>query len=150
MTDSSLIIIDAIIARIVEGGLFILIMSVFLVTSWCLFFKKMGNKRYEALIPYHSFYILITNSWKPGRWVFSTILLAILPFIELIFGETLSLIVWAILGILLLFIWISVNLGLAKKFGKGTWFGVGLILLPFIFYPILAWGKAKYKKTTRK
>jgi hypothetical protein len=35
-------------------------------------------------------------------------------------------------------------LGIAKRFGKWTWFGVGLILLPFIFYPILARGKAQY------
>jgi hypothetical protein len=33
---------------------------------------------------------------------------------------------------------------LAKVFGKGTGFGFGLLLLPFIFYPILAFGKSEY------
>jgi hypothetical protein len=53
---------------------------------------------------------------------------------------------WIVGGILSLVVWILVSLGLAKKFGKWTGFGIGLILLPFIFYPILAWGNAKYKK----
>jgi hypothetical protein len=33
---------------------------------------------------------------------------------------------------------------LAKNFGKGTGFGVGLVLLSFIFFPILAFGSARY------
>ena len=40
---------------------------------------------------------------------------------------------------------ILVNLALAEKFGKGAGFAVGLIFLPFIFYPILAFGNATYK-----
>ena len=33
---------------------------------------------------------------------------------------------------------------LSKAFGKDTGFTVGLILLPFIFYPILGYGSAEY------
>lgn len=33
---------------------------------------------------------------------------------------------------------------LAKVFGKGTGFGVGLMLLPIIFIPMLAFGDAEY------
>lgn len=36
------------------------------------------------------------------------------------------------------------TLRLAKAFGKSTGFGVGLILLGFIFLPILAFGRADY------
>ncbi|HEY0143365.1 MAG TPA: DUF5684 domain-containing protein [Thermoanaerobaculia bacterium] len=32
----------------------------------------------------------------------------------------------------------------AKAFGKGAGFGLGLAFLPFIFYPILAWGSNSY------
>ena len=35
--------------------------------------------------------------------------------------------------------------GIAKRFGRGTGFAVGLLLLPFIFYPILAWGENRYR-----
>ena len=37
-------------------------------------------------------------------------------------------------------------IGIANKFGKGGGFAVGLIFLPFIFYPILAFGAAEYQK----
>jgi hypothetical protein len=33
---------------------------------------------------------------------------------------------------------------LAAKFGKGVGFAIGLIFLPFIFYPILGFGDAQY------
>jgi len=33
---------------------------------------------------------------------------------------------------------------LAKAFGQGAAFGIGLLLLGFIFYPILAFGDARY------
>ena len=33
---------------------------------------------------------------------------------------------------------------LAKAFGKGTGFGVGMFFLNFIFYPILGFGSATY------
>lgn len=34
----------------------------------------------------------------------------------------------------------------AKMFGKGFWFGIGLLFLPVIFYPILAFGNAQYQE----
>ena len=45
-------------------------------------------------------------------------------------------------GILL----IVANFEIAKKFGKGTGFALGLWFLPIIFYPILAWGDAQYQE----
>jgi hypothetical protein len=34
---------------------------------------------------------------------------------------------------------------LAKSFGKGVGFGIGLILLSLIFFPILGFGSAQYQ-----
>jgi len=34
--------------------------------------------------------------------------------------------------------------GLSKSFGKGAGFTVGLVLLGFIFVPILGFGRAQY------
>jgi len=34
---------------------------------------------------------------------------------------------------------------LAKSFGKGVGFGIGLILLAIIFFPILGFGSAQYQ-----
>jgi hypothetical protein len=38
-----------------------------------------------------------------------------------------------------------VTIGLAKRFGKSTLFGLGLMFLPVIFYPILAFGDDPYQ-----
>jgi hypothetical protein len=37
-----------------------------------------------------------------------------------------------------------VYIDFAKSFGKGAGFGIGLILLSFIFFPILGFGDARY------
>jgi hypothetical protein len=34
--------------------------------------------------------------------------------------------------------------GIARQFGKGRLFGLGLLLLPFIFFPILGFGRTRY------
>ena len=39
---------------------------------------------------------------------------------------------------------IIVSIEVAKAFGKGTGFGVGLALLSFVFYPLLGFGDAVY------
>lgn len=36
------------------------------------------------------------------------------------------------------------SIDLAKSFGKGTGYGIGLWLLSFIFYPMLGFGDARY------
>ncbi len=42
-------------------------------------------------------------------------------------------------------IWVIVSLDLAKSFGRGTGFAIGLIFLPFIFAPILGFGSDTYR-----
>ncbi len=39
----------------------------------------------------------------------------------------------------------SAPCGVARGFGKGGGFAVGLVLLPFVFYPILAFSDAQYQ-----
>jgi hypothetical protein len=58
---------------------------------------------------------------KPGWWL----LLLFIPFVNLVI---------AILAIV----------ALAQNFGKGAGFAVGMIFLPIIFWPILAFGSAQY------
>jgi len=35
---------------------------------------------------------------------------------------------------------------IAKFFGKNITFSIGLIFLPIVFFPLLAFGKSEYKK----
>lgn len=78
-------------------------------------FKRMGKNGWEAFIPILNIITLLDIVEKPRWWFF----LLLIPPINIVF-----------------LIWIT-NL-LAKKCGKDQGFTVGLILLPFIFYPILA------------
>jgi hypothetical protein len=55
---------------------------------------------------------------------------------------------WAILlyiPIVNLVILAILSIDLAKSFGKGTGYGIGLWLLPFVFYPMLGFGAATYQ-----
>ena len=38
----------------------------------------------------------------------------------------------------------------AKAFGKGAAYGLGLVLLPFIFFPLLGFGKTTYRGPVRE
>ena len=40
---------------------------------------------------------------------------------------------------------IIVSISIANRFGKGTGFGLGLMFLGFIFYPILGFGDDRYQ-----
>jgi hypothetical protein len=39
---------------------------------------------------------------------------------------------------------ILVTIDLAKSFGKSAGFGIGMVFLGFVYYPILAFGTAQY------
>jgi hypothetical protein len=41
--------------------------------------------------------------------------------------------------------WIVICLDLAKSFGKEMVWGIGLIVFPYIFYPLLGFGDAQYQ-----
>ena len=40
---------------------------------------------------------------------------------------------------------IVLSIDIAKNYGKGVGFGIGLLLLGFIFWPILGFGDAQYQ-----
>ena len=92
-----------------------------IVSLWKVF-TKAGQPGWGCLIPIFNLYCLVKVAGKPGWWF----LLFLIPLVNLV--NT-----------------ILVALGVARKFGKSDGFAVGLFLLPFIFYPILGFGDAKYQ-----
>lgn len=48
-------------------------------------------------------------------------------------------------GIAVVILHMVLYINLAHRFSKSTGFGVGLALLSVVFFPILAFGDAKYK-----
>jgi uncharacterized membrane protein YhaH (DUF805 family) len=84
-------------------------------------FTKAGLPGWGAIVPIYNAYLLCKVAGRPGWWV----LLLIIPIVSLI-------------------VYIIVALDIAKAFGKGSGFGIGLALLGFIFFPILGFGDARY------
>ncbi len=101
--------------------IFWVVMILVIVALWKIF-EKAGKPGWAAIIPIYNIIVLLEIVGKPLWWI----ILFLIPFVNIIFG-----------------IWVT-NL-LSKSFGKNEGFTVGLILLPFIFYPILGFGSAKYE-----
>ena len=89
-------------------------------------FEKAGQPGWAALIPIYNLIVLLQITDKPVWWV----ILCFIPCLNIIAG---------------LYITIVVSIELANRFRAGAGFAVGLILLPFIFYPILGFGSAEYE-----
>jgi hypothetical protein len=49
-----------------------------------------------------------------------------------------------LLGPFLPFLMCYVPFGIARRFGKSRLFGLGLLVLPFVFFPILGFGNSRY------
>jgi hypothetical protein len=96
------------------------IMILMIASMWKVFVKA-GKPGWAAIIPIYNIYIMIEIVGKPSIWL----LWCLLPCVNFVF-----------------YIWLT-NL-ISKSFGKEEGFTVGLLLLSFIFWPILGFGSAKY------
>jgi hypothetical protein len=84
-------------------------------------FKKAGITPWWGYVPILNNYGLITLTGREPWWI----VLYFIPCISIIPA-------------------IVIPIDVAKSFGKDPVYAVGLILLPFIFYPMLAFGDAQY------
>ena len=96
-----------------------------IVSTWIVY-KKAGKPGWASIIPFYRTAVLLEIVKKPLWWI---ILLSFVPFVNIVLA-------------------VIVLRRLAKSFGKGRWFTVGLLFLPFIFFPILAFGSSVYVSTT--
>src|SRR5262245_56481678 len=100
----------------IELGIFVLMIAGMWKT-----FSKAGKPGWAAIIPIYNIIVLLEIIKKPIWWV----VLFLIPLVNFIIS-------------------ILVNLEVAKFFGKGAGFAIGMIFLPFIFWPMLGFGDAKY------
>ena len=101
--------------------LFIIFIIIFYIYAYWRIFEKAGKPGWAAIIPIYNTIILLEIVGKPWWWL----LLFLIPGVNLVFA-----------------IWMT-NL-LSLSFGKGIGFTIGLLLLNFIFYPILAFSNIEY------
>ena len=99
-----------------------LAIAILMIAAMWKVFSKAGQPGWAVIIPIYNIYIMCKVAGRPGWWV----LLMFIPFVNFIIA-------------------IILNIDIAKNFGKGVGFGIGLIILPFIFYPILGFGSAQYQ-----
>jgi hypothetical protein len=100
---------------------YIAFIVVYLAAGWVVY-TKAGQEGWKSLIPIYNLYVLLKIVGRPGWWL----LLYLVPLVNIV-------------------IWIIVSVDLAKSFGKGSGFAIGLILLTPLFYLILAFGDATYR-----
>jgi hypothetical protein len=104
----------------IGGTIFVLvylaIMAIWLIGMWKVFVKA-GEPGWAVLVPIYNIIVLLKIVGRPVWWI---------------------LILWLVIPFFL------IGFDLARKFGKGGGFGIGLTLLPFIFYPLLGFGDARY------
>ena len=99
-------------------------------------FKKAGRKGWEALIPGHDGFVLFEMAGINPIWIIWMMLAGVVMIIPII-G-------WLAGIAFVIFVEFWVNIKLAKQFGKETGFGVLMAFFPFVMYPILGFGSAKW------
>jgi len=104
------------------GGLLYIVLIVVLVAAMWKIFVKAGKPGWAAIVPIYNIIVLLEIVGRPVWWI----VLALIPFVNFVF----------------IFI---IAIDLAKSFGKGTGFALGLIFVAPVFYPILGFGSARYQ-----
>lgn len=97
---------------------------ILMVAGMWMVFSKAGKPGWAAIIPFYNVWVLCEVAGRPGWWMF----LMWIPFVNFV-------------------IYIIICIDLAKNFGHGAGFGIGLWLLPFIFFLILGFGSSRYVGT---
>jgi hypothetical protein len=100
--------------------IFSIVIVVLIISQWKIY-EKAGKPGWAAIVPVYNQMVLAEIGGKPDVWG----LLPLIPYVGIIWS------VWLINR-------------MAKSFGKDVGFTLGLIFLPLIFYPILAFGDSEY------
>ena len=109
------------------GALIGLAVVIFMIVAWWRVFSKAGQPGWAIFIPIYNIIVLLRVAGKPWWWLF----LLLIPFVNIV-------------------VYIFIYSGIATNFGKGAGFTLGLIFLPYIFFPILGYGGAVYQAPIRR
>lgn len=92
-----------------------------LLAAQFMLFHKAGEKGWKSLIPFYGSYLFV--KLIDGKGI--KFLLLLIPLVSTVYSIILS-------------------IRLAKSFGKGVGFGIGIFFLPIIFIPVLAFASYEY------
>lgn len=101
-----------------------LVLALVVVIGFWKVFKKAGKPGWAAIVPIYNYVVLLQITGLSVWWI----LILLIPYVNII-------------------LMIVIYYRLAKAFGASVWYTVGMILLPFIFIPMLGFGEKTYDKT---
>lgn len=110
----------------------ILLIFAFSLAVRIMLFKKLGETWWKSIVPFYESYVQYAKFWGNG-WLFLVpFVLGILSVIPLI----------GFLFVIANIVFYCINqYKIAEAFGEGVGFTIGLVLLPIVFFPILAFDK---------
>ncbi len=130
---NSNVLIEALMDQL--GAMFFVILVIYfaliilLVLSQWKIYVKAGQPGWAVLVPFYNLYVF-TQIIERQKWWMLLYFLAFIPFVG-----TIAVIVIVIMD----------YIKLSKVFGKDGGYAAGLLLLPMVFFPILAFGSATYQ-----
>ena len=95
---------------------------VFTIIGFWKVFEKAGQPGWAAIVPIYNLWVMIQIAKKEAWWI----VLFLIPIVNWVAS-------------------IVIAIEIAKKFGKDAGFGIGMALLPFVFYPMLGFSDAVYE-----
>lgn len=119
--------IGALVAKSFCGIMVVLLIIVLIqIISMWVIFEKAGKPGWAAIVPFYNIFVL-ADIGDQTTWVA----------VGACFGGFIP-----IVGLIVEIVcWIMISVGVAKTFERSVLFGIGLFLLPFIFFPILAFSR---------
>ena len=109
-------------AAVAGMGIFLFVIIAFLIVCRWKIYSKAGKPGWACIVPIYNIVVLLQIIKKPVWWI----ILLLIPFVNFI-------------------ILLIIQIQLAKVFGKGVGFGLGLIFFGPIFLALLAFGSAEYQ-----
>jgi len=104
-------------------GLVMLVLAAIHITCLWVIFDKAGQPGWAAIVPVYNLWVLAEVGDKPGWLGLAAEFVCWVPYVGGVISIVLSIIIF---------------IGVAKSFNRGVLFGLGLVFLPIIFFPILA------------
>lgn len=108
-------------------SLFQLLLAVVQIAGMWMVFEKAGHAGWKAIIPIYNFYVMLQIGGNAWWWV-------VLIFVPII-------------NIYALY---KIHAGVARSFGRGIGFGLGLTFLGILFFPLLGFGDYQYRRSNQR
>lgn len=136
---------------IILGGIYLAVALAWwilqIIANWRIF-TKAGEAGWKSIIPVYSDYVSYKIAWQTG-YFWLTVILSVISSVAQGFAEPnadnmMILTIVSLIRIIMAIISIMYSVKLARAFGRGIGFAIGLIFLQPIFMLILGFGDDQY------